>query len=64
MQLGNFELSVRTVVWKWSVSLFFAVLIVFQSPVSMAQEVTVIRGGTLIDATGAPPSGARMTRVR
>ena len=34
-------------------SYFF--LIVFQAPQVWAQELTVLRGGTLIDGTGAPP---------
>ncbi len=49
------ELPFRIVIGKWGVALVCAVLIFIQGPRMMAQQVTVIRGGTLIDATGAPP---------
>ena len=64
MQFGNLKLSVRTVAGKWGISLFFAVLIFLQSPWSMAQQLTVIQGGTLIDATGAPPQPNAVIVVR
>ena len=64
MHLGNFNLFVRTDLRKWSVALFFAVLIVFQGPGSMAQQVTVSQGGTLIDATGAPPQPNTVIVIR
>ena len=64
MQFGNLKLSVRKVAGKWSISLFFALLIFFQSPWSMAQQLTVIQGGTLIDATGAPPQPNAVIVVR
>ena len=64
MQFGNLKLSVRKVAGKWGISLFFAVLIFFQSPWSMAQQLTVIQGGTLIDATGAPPQPNAVIVVR
>ena len=64
MQFGNLKLSVRTVAGKWGISLFFALLIFFQSPWSMAQQLTVIQGGTLIDATGAPPQPNAVIVVR
>ena len=64
MQFGNLKLSVRKVAGKWGISLFFAVLIFLQSPWSMAQQLTVIQGGTLIDATGAPPQPNAVIVVR
>jgi imidazolonepropionase-like amidohydrolase len=43
-------------------SYFF--LIVFQTPQVWAQQITVLRGGTLIDGTGAPPRENTLIVIR
>ena len=43
MHPGNFNLFVRTDLRKWSVALFFALLIVFQGPGSMAQAIPILK---------------------
>ena len=64
MKLGNAELLFRTLILKWGAPLLCAVLLGYQGPPAMAQEVTVIRGGTLIDGTGAPPVPNAVVVVR
>ena len=55
MKPGKSELLFRAVIRKWNVPLFCLLLTTLYVAPALAQEVIVIRGGTLIDGTGGPP---------
>ena len=55
MKPGKSELLFRAVIRKWGVPLLCLLLTTLYVAPALAQEVIVIRGGTLIDGTGGPP---------
>ena len=64
MKPGKSKLSFRTVIRMWGVSLLCLLLTTLYVAPGLAQEVIVIRGGTLIDGTGAPPVPNAVVVVR
>ena len=64
MKPGKSELLFRAVIRKWSVPLLCLLLTTLCVAPALAQEVIVIRGGTLIDGTGAPPVPNAVVVVR
>ena len=55
MKPGKSELLFRAGIRKWGVPLLCLLLTTLYVAPALAQEVIVIRGGTLIDGTGGPP---------
>ena len=55
MKPGKSELLFRVVIRQWGVPLLCLLLTTLYVAPALAQEVIVIRGGTLIDGTGGPP---------
>ena len=55
MKPGKSELLFRVVIRQWGVPLLCLLLTILYVAPALAQEVIVIRGGTLIDGTGGPP---------
>jgi len=55
MKLIQLDQTSRRFMRNYSLLVVCCSLISFQSPAVEAQQVTVLRGGTLIDGTGAPP---------
>ena len=55
MKPGKSELLFRVGIRQWGVPLLCLLLTILYVAPALAQEVIVIRGGTLIDGTGGPP---------
>ena len=55
MKPGKSELLFRAGIRQWGVPLLCLLLTILYVAPALAQEVIVIRGGTLIDGTGGPP---------
>ena len=64
MQLPTSRMQVFQPFRRYRTAVVCVVLMACAIPRSVAQEVTVIRGGTLIDGTGAPPAPNAVIVVR
>ena len=64
MKPGKSELLFRVVIRQWGVPLLCLLLTTLYVAPALAQEVIVIRGGTLIDGTGGPPMPNAVVVIR
>ena len=64
MKPGKSELLFRVVIRQWGVPLLCLLLTILYVAPALAQEVIVIRGGTLIDGTGGPPMPNAVVVIR